>query len=189
MFAGPIHPCGSPQRAPRRGNPRRLGHETSVRFGGRVIGDGWAWKPGEPEPERSLRRPERWSERASREKRAGTQGRPGASCTSSPPPTFARRGRKAVAGRACSGEQEPQPQGREWLKQATGFEEEQTVQAVENGEGGPKRVWKSRDEVARRTPGASPSGPGGQEVDSSGWERRRGGEPQGSRSGAQCRER
>lgn len=35
-----------------------------------------------------------------------------------------------------------EPQGREWMKDSTGSEEEQAVRVVRNGGGGPKRVWK-----------------------------------------------
>jgi hypothetical protein len=35
-----------------------------------------------------------------------------------------------------------EPQGREWMKDSTGSEEEQAARVVRNGGGGPKRVWE-----------------------------------------------
>jgi hypothetical protein len=65
------------------------------------------------------------------------------------------------------------------LKHATGVEEEQTVKVVENGEGGPKRVWKPATRW-RKKPMASVVGGGRhREVDSLTWERRRGDELHG----------
>lgn len=57
-----------------------------------------------------------------------------------PTPHVRTNGRKA-ARPGARGEQEEKPQGREWLKETTGFEEAKTVQVVRNGVGGPKRVW------------------------------------------------
>jgi hypothetical protein len=67
------------------------------------------------------------------------------------------------------------------LKHATGFGEEQTVKVAENGEGGPKRVWKP---ATRRSPKeavrAADRRPS-REVDSPDWERQRGEQPHGRR--------
>jgi hypothetical protein len=43
--------------------------------------------------------------------------------------------------RTQRGSRENKPQGREWLKQVTGPEEEQAVKVAKNDEGGPERVW------------------------------------------------
>jgi hypothetical protein len=93
------------------------------------------------------------------------------------PVTASRVGLRAGGG--STGSRGAEPQGREWPKHVTGLEEEQTVKVVKNGEGGPKRVWKP---VTRRRPEARVRAPAdgcGREVDSSGWERRRGGESHG----------
>jgi hypothetical protein len=37
-----------------------------------------------------------------------------------------------------NGEKETKPHGREWMRNATGYEEEQTAKVVRNGEGGTK---------------------------------------------------
>jgi hypothetical protein len=67
------------------------------------------------------------------------------------------------------------------MKYSTGFEEEQAAKVVRNGEGGPKRVWKPA--TRRSGNGSVKAGVGTvrREVDSSGWARRRGDEPQGRR--------
>jgi hypothetical protein len=82
-----------------------------------------------------------------------------------------------------AGRGETEPHGREWSKHTTGFEEEQTVKVVENGEGGPKRVWKPATRCFE--PGTASVVPGRErrEVDSSSWERRRGEELQGRMDG------
>jgi hypothetical protein len=43
-----------------------------------------------------------------------------------------------------------EPHGCVWLKEITGFGEEQTVKVVGNGEGGPKRVWKPATRWSRK---------------------------------------
>jgi hypothetical protein len=67
------------------------------------------------------------------------------------------------------------------MKDSTGFEEEQAVKVVRNGEGGPKRGWKPA--TRRSGNGSVKAGVGTvrREVDSSSWARRRGDEPHGRR--------
>jgi hypothetical protein len=60
------------------------------------------------------------------------------------------------------------------LKQITGFEEEQTVKVVENGEGGPKRAWNPATRRGWTVTVKAAARRQRREVNSSGWERRRG---------------
>jgi len=76
---------------------------------------------------------------ASRE--AGSFDREPLECMNLPPASGRVGPRTDVKGHG-SGNREPKPQGREWLKKVTGSAEEQTVKVVGNDEGGPKRVWK-----------------------------------------------
>jgi hypothetical protein len=64
-----------------------------------------------------------------------------------------RRGHATEGG---PGHGDREPHGREWLKHVTGYEEEQTVKVVRNGEGGPKRVWKPA--TRSPDPGSTPTG-------------------------------
>jgi hypothetical protein len=62
-----------------------------------------------------------------------------------PPPEFGREGLRVFPeGLIKRGSRETEPPGREWLKQVTGLEEEQTARVAENGEGGPKRGGNPR---------------------------------------------
>jgi hypothetical protein len=65
------------------------------------------------------------------------------------------------------------------LKYTTGFEEEQTVKVVKNGEGGPKRAWKPATRWRTKPMASVVGGSFHREVDSSSWERRRGEKPHG----------
>jgi hypothetical protein len=113
-----------------------------------------------------------------------------------PPPTSGRRvfsdglrtgdgasGQVFGPGRVSrtKGSRETEPHGREWLKQVTGLEEGQTVKVVKNGEGGPQRVWKPATRRSRTKAVRAAGGRPSREVDSSSWERRRGGRPYGRR--------
>lgn len=65
------------------------------------------------------------------------------------------------------------------MKQTTGSEEEQTVKVVENGAGGPQRVWEPATRRSRKVPVKAGTGKPSREVDSSNWERRRGNQSHG----------
>jgi hypothetical protein len=88
-------------------------------------------------------------------------------------PRRARSRGRATEGR-MQGKPGAQPQGREWLKQVTGSEEAEAVKVVRNGEGGPKRVWEPATRRSWKVPARAGTGRPSREVDSSGWERRRG---------------
>jgi hypothetical protein len=85
-----------------------------------------------------------------------------------------RRGGRWGAGRS-------EPHGCEWSKHTTGFGEAETVMVVENGEGGPKRVWKPVTRRSRKEAVRAVDGRPSREVDSPNWERRRGEKPHGRR--------
>jgi hypothetical protein len=95
---------------------------------------------------------ERWTGAADREP-------PG---WNNPPPEFGCSGPRTDADGHHAGKREPEPQGRVWLKQATGHTEAQTVKVVGNGEGGPKREWKpaTRRSGTRQREPQRPRSPG-----------------------------
>jgi hypothetical protein len=93
-----------------------------------------------------------------------------------------RPGRTEMAGSEGN-----EPHGREWSKHTTGLEEDQAVRAVGNGGGGATRGWKPAARQRRSAAERSAAGGRCRDTDSSGWERRRGEESQGSRVGQKGR--
>jgi hypothetical protein len=92
------------------------------------------------------------------------------------------RGNPRPVGRTFTpreGSRANQPHGRVELKQAPGSEEEQAVKVVENGEGGPKRVWEPATRRSWKALVKASAGRPSREVDSSDWERRRGDQSHG----------
>jgi hypothetical protein len=76
-------------------------------------------------------------------RRARSPGRPGGRARGDGPMARHVAAAFGPARVPCSkGAGKTKPHGRQWLKQVTGSGGVQTVRVVENGAGGPKRVWK-----------------------------------------------